>query len=79
MRSLSWELRVATNTGCRVTEKINTVFDYVKVMLITVIYVNRLPFLPYHQAAEQLCRSFTNVNLTLTTTIKSKNKSLVQQ
>lgn len=48
-------------------------------MLITVINVNCLPFLPNYQAAEQLCRCLTNVNLTLIITVKSKNKSLVKQ
>lgn len=48
-------------------------------MLITVIYMNCLPLLPNYQAAEQLGRSLTNVNLTLIITIKAKNKNLVQQ
>lgn len=69
---------MTTNKLSGVTGKIKN-FDYVKTMLITVIYMNCLPLLPNYQAAEQLGRSLTNVNLTLIITIKAKNKNLVQQ
>ena len=56
---------MTTDRLYRVTGKIKNYVGYVKIMLITVIYVNCLPFLPNYQAVQQLCRSLTNVNLTL--------------
>lgn len=55
---------MTTDKLYKVTGKIKNYIGYVKIKLITVIYVNCLPFLPNYQAAQQLCRSLTNVNLT---------------
>jgi hypothetical protein len=59
------ELKMTTNKLHGMTGKIKTLFGYGKIMLITVIYVNCLLFLPNYQVAQQLCKSLTNVNLTL--------------